>query len=120
MVSTSSPSTGRLRHRIGIRRHTSFPTSGAGLEEQFSSPVFRWADKQTVSSSTFYASAQVGEQVTHWFVLLRGNLTQPEQLTTDLVIEHASRRYRVVRARVHPADDMYTAIEATDLGAIPP
>lgn len=120
MEVTSRPSTGRLRHRVEIRRLTSIPAFGGGLEDQFSAPVRRWAEKQTVSAATFYASAQVGDQVTHWFVLLRGNLTQPEQLTTDLVIEHASRRYRVVRARVHPADDRYTAIEATDLGAIQP
>lgn len=116
----SKPSIGSARHRIAIRRLTSLPVFGGGLSDQYSTPVMRWAEKQNVSAATFYASAQVGENVTHWFVLLRGNLTQPEQLTTDLVIEHASRRYRVVRARVHPEDDKFTAIEATDLGAIQP
>lgn len=120
MATTSRPSPGSLRYRVGIRRLTSVPAFGGGLDDQYSAQVLRWADKQAVSASTFYASAQVGAQVTHWFVMLRGNLTQPEQLTTDLVIEHASRRYRVVRARVHPADDRYTAIEAMDLGAIQP
>lgn len=116
----AKPKIGALQHRIAIRRLTSLPAFGGGLSEQYSAPVMRWADKQSISAATFFASAQVGEEVTHWFVVLRGNSTQPEQLTTDLVIEHASRRYRVVRARLHPDDDTFTAIEATDLGAIQP
>lgn len=114
------PSIGALQHRVRIRRLSSVPAFGGGLDDQYSVPVYRWAKKETISAATFYASAQVGDQVTHWFVLLRGGLTQPEQLTTDLVVEHASRRYRVVRARVHPQDEKFTAIEATDLGAIQP
>lgn len=114
------PCIGALIYRVSILRLSSVPAFGGGLDDQYSVPLHRWADKQSVSAATFYGSAQVGDKVTHWFVLLRGNLTQPEQLTTDLVIEHASRRYRVVRARVHPEDDKFTAIEATDLGAIQP
>lgn len=119
-MTSEAPSIGGLIHRVSIRRLTSVPAFGGGLQDQYSEPVRRWADKQSISAATFFASAQVGEQVTHWFVVLRGSLTQPEQLTTDLVIEHASRRYRVVRARPHPADEKFTAIEAIDLGAIQP
>jgi len=114
----SQPTIGALRHRIRIRTHTDLPMAGGGLQAQYSAGVERWADKQAVSAATYYASAQTGDQVTHWFVVLRGALTQPEQLTADMVIDHAQRRYRVVRARPHPQDDKYTAIEATDLGAI--
>lgn len=119
-MAKSLPTAGALRYRVSIRRLTSIPAFGGGLDDLYSVPVKCWADKQSVSSATFYASAQVGDRVTHWFVLLRGNQTQPEQFTTDMVVEHASRRYRVVRARVHPVDDRFTAIEATDLGAIQP
>lgn len=119
-MSKPKPSIGALRHRISVRRLTSLPTIGGGLSDQYSVPVALWAEKQSISAATFYASAQVGDQVTHWFVVLRRSQTEPEQFTTDLVIEHASRRYRVVRARLHPDDSTFTAIEATDLGAIQP
>lgn len=107
-----------LRSRILLRRLTTLPVSTSGLQQQFEAGVERWADKQHVSSGTYYASAQTGDQVTHWFVLRRGALTKPEDLTTDLVIEHAGRRYRIVRAREHPKDRNYTAVEATDLGEV--
>lgn len=112
------PTIGSLRHRVQIRTHSDLPVADGSLLAQYSAGVARWADKQSVSSATYYASVQVGDQVTHWFVLLRGSLTQPEQLTTDLVIDHGGRRYRVMRARVHPQDDAFTAVEAVDLGVI--
>lgn len=107
-----------LRYRVLLRRLTTLPVSTSGLQQQFDVGVERWADKQHVSSGTYYASAQTGDQVTHWFVLRRGSSTRPEDLTTDLVIEHAGRHYRIVRAREHPKDRNYTAVEATDLGEV--
>jgi hypothetical protein len=110
--------TGSLRHRIKIRRHSDIPAASMGLDPQFDAGIDRWADKQQVSAATYYASAQVGDQVTHWFVLRAGTLTRPEDLTTDLVIDHGGRRYRISRAREHPDDDQFTAVEAIDLGRI--
>lgn len=109
---------GQMLNRVLIRRLSTLPVSTSGLQQQFDAGIERWADKQHISSGAYYAAAQTGEQVTHWFVVRRGTLTRPEDLSTDLVIEHAGRRYRIVRAREHPKDRQYTAIEALDLGEV--
>lgn len=117
-MANTKPGAGALIYRVLIRRLSTLPVSTSGLQQQFDAGVERWADKQHISSSTFYAAAQTGEQVTHWFVVRRGSMTRPEDLTSDLVVEHAGHRYRVVRAREHPQDRNYTAIEALDLGEV--
>lgn len=115
---TEFPKSSGLKWRVRIRRLSTLPVSTSGLQQQFDVGIERWADKQHISSGAYYASAQTGEQVTHWFVVRRGALTRPEELTADLVIEHAGRRYRIVRAREHPKDRNFTAIEALDLGEV--
>lgn len=117
-MSQLPPTAGALTHRIKIRLHTDVPNASMGLDAQYTAGIDRWARVEQISAATYYASKQTGEDVTHWITLRRATLTQPEQMTTDLVIEHKGRRYRVVRARVHPLHEQYTAVEALDLGAI--
>jgi head-tail adaptor len=112
------PRAGDLTHRIKIRLHTDVPNSSMGLDPQYTAGIDRWARVEQISAATYFASRQTGEDVTHWITLRRGTLTRPEDMTTDLVIEHKGRRCRVVRARVHPLHEQYTAVEALDLGAI--
>ena len=112
------PTTGGLKHRVQLRKHSDVPNAAFGLDEQYAVSVPRWANVSQSSAGTYFGAKQVGESVTHWIVVRRGAGTQPEELTTDFVVEHKGRRYRVVRARLHPDDDQFTAIEALDLGAI--
>lgn len=109
---------GLLKDRVKIRRHTNVPNVAFGLNELYDVGLDRWARLQQISAATYYGAKQVGENVTHWIELRRATGTQPEDLTTDFVVEFKGRRYRVVRSRVHPDDDQFTAIEALDLGAI--
>lgn len=115
---SSPPTSGSLKSRILIRLHTDVPNASMGLDPQYTAGISRWARVEQISAATYHASKQTGEDVTHWIVLRRATLTRPEDLTTDLVVEHKQRRYRVVRARVHPLHEQFTAVEALDLGAI--
>ena len=111
-------SAGKLKHRVKIRLHLDVPNASQGLDETYSSGIDRWADIEQIGSAAYYGSKQVGEEVTHWIVVRRGVGTRPEDLTTDWVVEHGGRRYRIKRSRLHPKSDQFTAIEALDLGAI--
>lgn len=113
-----SISAGKLKHFVRFRRHLDVPNGQLGLDETYPTEFDRWAGIEQISAATYYGAKQVGESVTHWIVIRRGTGTRPQDLTTDWVIEHDGQRYRVSRARTHPDDDRFTAIEAFELGAI--
>ena len=114
----SLPSPGELNRRIAIVPWADVPNVAFGIDQTFGEPLLRWAKVEPVHSLNIRAGMQTGEVPTHLFWVRYGAGTKPADITASHVVEWAGRRYRVLGTLNVDDADVYTRIEAKDLGAI--
>lgn len=114
----SLPSPGELNRRIAILPWSDVPNVAFGIDQTFGSPLLRWSKVEPVHSLNIRAGMQTGEVPTHLFWVRFGAGTKPADITASHVIDYAGRRYRVLGTLNVDDADVYTRIEAKDLGAI--
>jgi hypothetical protein len=115
------PTAGELNRRILIRKRSDLPTMGNALSENYTAGVQAGAKLTPVGNATFFGTQQVGENVTHSFVVRR----RPEDgitaydITGDYVIDCEGYRYRVRRCDDLQGDRHTLLIQCELLGIIP-
>lgn len=112
------PSSGELNRRITIRKWTDVPNVALDADQTVDAGIDRWAKVEPVGGVTYWGTKQTGENVTHRFWIRFGLNSEPEDFTGAHVIEWKGRRYRVHRATNVNDAQVYTMIEAGDLGSI--
>lgn len=118
MAGVFLPGAGDLNRRITIRLQTDEPNASFGVDQTYSAGLTRWAKVEPVHSLNIRAGMQTGEVPTHLFWVRFGTGTKPADITASHVIDYAGRRYRVLGTLNVDDADVYTRIEAKDLGAI--
>lgn len=109
---------GDLNRRIAIRLLTEVPNESFGTDQQLDVGITRWAKREPVHSLSLRAGMQTAEVPTDLFWVRYGTGTKPEDITASHVIEMAGRRYRVLGTLNVDDADVYTRIEAKDLGVV--
>jgi len=118
MSGKALPGAGELNRRITIRLATEVPNASFGTDLQLSAGITCWAKREPVHSLNLRAGMQTGEVPTDLFWVRYGTGTKQEDITASHVIEMAGRRYRVLGTLNVDDADVFTRIEAKDLGAI--
>ena len=109
---------GRLDKFVRLRKWEDVPTGMSGLQQNYDDGIDRWAEILPVGAMTHYGAKQVGVEITHRISFRAEAGTQVHEITAEHVIEHAGRRYRVLRCTDVEGAGRFTAVEVTDLGAI--
>ena len=117
-MAATLPTAGDLNKRVTIKQWSDAPNAAFSLDQSFTDPIDRWAKIEPVGALAHYAGKQVGDVLTHRITVRQDSQTRPEAFTTTLVIEHKSRRYRVLRAIDLLGAGRFTQIECTDIGPI--
>jgi head-tail adaptor len=112
------PETGELQRRINIRLWEDIPNAAFGLDQTVDAGIWRYAKVDPVNSISNRYGAQTEEMPTHMFWVYYGPGTRPEEITAAHVVEWNNRRYRILGA-LNPLDaQIFTRIDAKDLGSI--
>ena len=103
------PRIGQLSARVKLRLWKDEPAAGGGIEPGYADVATLWAKIEPVGAGIYHSGMQVGKTVTHRiFIRVRPDVT------SDHVIEHAGRRFRV--QRITDLDGRFTVIEAEEEG----
>lgn len=115
------PTDDELDKRVTIKLHADAANLQLGLDANYLDPFDRWARIRPAGPMVHYTSgqAQEGEAVTHFIDMRRGTKTLPELMTSDRVIEHKGRRYRILRAIDMEGAGLFTSVECKDIGPVP-
>ncbi len=115
------PAAGSLDRRVLIRKRTDIPTMGNTLSETYTTGVQAWAKLTPVGNATFFGTQQVGESVTHSFVVRRRDEDgiTAYGITADHVLDCEGYRYRVKRCDDLKGERHTLLIQCELLGAIP-
>ena len=115
------PTAGELNRQILIRQRTDLPTMGVSLTETYSEGKSAFAKLTPVGNATFFGTQQVGENVTHSFVVRKRAEDQitAYEITGDFVIDCEGFRYRVKRCDDLKGERHTLLIQTELLGVIP-
>lgn len=115
------PAAGDLNRRILIRQRSDMPTMGGSLTENYTAGKPAWAKLTPVGNATFFGTQQVGENVTHSFVVRRRDEDgiTAYGITADFVIDCEGYRYRVKRCDDLQGERHTLLIQCELLGIIP-
>lgn len=115
------PPAGSFDRRVLIRKRTDQPTMGSSLTEIYTAGVQAWARLKPVGNATFFGTQQVGESVTHSFVVRRRDEDgiSAYTITADHVIDCEGYRYRVKRCDDLHGERHTLLIQCELLGEIP-
>ena len=111
------PRAGELTRRINIRLWSDVPNGAYGLDQTFDAGIYRFAKREPVKGLYIRAGMQTGEEPTDRFWVYYGTGTKPADITASHVIEHNSRRYRVLGCEDIDDSRRFTSILTKDLGA---
>lgn len=112
------PSAGELNRRILIRLQTDVPNAEFGVDQTYSTGIYRWAKKEPIHSIAIRAGVNTDEAPTDLFWVRWGTGTKPTDFTGAHVIDFGGRRYRVLDSIDVDDKHQFTRITAKDLGAI--
>ena len=115
------PAAGSLDRRILIRKRSDMPTMGSTLTENYTAGVPAWAKLTPVGNALFFGTQQIGENVTHSFVVRRRDEdgVSAYEITGDYVIDCEGYRYRVKRCDDLQGERHTLLIQCELLGIIP-
>lgn len=115
------PPAGNLNRQILIRQRSDLPAMGGGQTETYTAGKSAFAELRPVGNATFFGTQQVGENVTHSFVVrsrAEDGITA-YGITADFVIDCEGYRYRVKRCDELQGERHTLLIQTELLGAIP-
>jgi SPP1 family predicted phage head-tail adaptor len=112
------PSTGEMTRRVVIRKWSDEPNLAFGVTPTFDAGVARWAKVEPIHGLAYWAGKQIGDETTHVFWIRYGFGSQQGNITGEHVIEWKGQRYRVLTATNIGDAQIYTKIEAKELGAL--
>jgi len=115
------PAAGELNRRILIRQRSDLPTMGHSVSETYTAGKSAWASLTPVGNATFFGTQQVGEDVTHSFVVRRRDEDgiTAYSIDTNFVIDCEGYRYRVKRCDDLKGERHTLLIQTELLGVIP-
>lgn len=115
------PPAGQLDRTILIRSRTDLPAMGTGITETYTVGVSAFAKLTPVGNATFFGTQQVGEAVTHSFMVRRRDEDgiTAYGIDTNHVIDCEGYRYRVKRCDDLQGERHTLLIQCELLGAIP-
>ncbi len=109
------PGAGDLNKRIAIRTWQDVPNAQMGSDVQYGAPLFVWACVHPVGGAIYYGAQQIGEAVTHRFIVRTG-----ADVTAQHIIEWDDKRFRIRRVNKMAEALHFTVIEVEELGKIQP
>lgn len=120
------PDSGQLVRRIAIKPWSNVPAAlSADLDAVYAQGISRWACRVPLRGGANWQGQQIEEEATDiWWVRYGAKVpgepfdTKPESLGGEKVIEHAGRRFRILRAMNAGDAQRFTMILCKDLGDI--
>lgn len=113
MKAMSTPRLSELKTRVLIRHRQDFPIDAALLAPEYTKERYRWAKILPVGTAVYSESKQLDSKITH-----RIWLRHIEGVTTDSEIVARGRVYRVERSAPVHGEQVFTVIEAEELGDV--
>lgn len=115
------PAAGELNRIALIRQRTDLPAMGTGITETYTDGVSAFAKLTPVGNATFFGTQQVGEDVTHSFVVRRRDEDgiTAYGIDTNYVLDCEGYRYRVKRCDDLQGERHTLLIQCELLGEIP-
>ena len=108
---------GSLNRRIVIKRWQDVPVGAFHVEQTYDEGVQVWAKVEPVGSQVYWGTHQIGEQVTHRFIIRRvQGVTDERTITAQHIVQYNGYRYTIKRVNDYKDAHRFVVIEAQEVG----